>query len=147
MKEAQAACLCWLATREHTRAELAHKLKSHGFDDTVIAFALQGLEADGLQSDRRFAEAFVRNRFAKGHGPQRIRQELRWHGFEPEEQEEYLTGYDWDQSLEKVHGKKFGGAPPANPKEFAARVRFLSQRGFEQDRIQALFRRLRQGEH
>ncbi len=109
----------------------------------MIDLALHGLEGEGLQSDARFVEIFVQSRYAKGHGIQRIRQELRLRGVEDEGLEECLAGYDWDEALERVHGKKFGGAPPATPKDFAARVRFLSQRGFEQDRIQALLRRLR----
>lgn len=88
----------------------------------------------------------MRSQFAKGHGGQRIRQELRLKGMDGEGLEEALAEYDWDAALERVHGKKFGGTAPASPKEYAARVRFLSQRGFAQDRIQALLRRLRRGD-
>jgi len=104
------------------------------------------LEADGLQNDGRFLEAFVRSRVSKGQGPQRIGQELRLKGVEGEALDECLARYDWDEAMGKAHGKKFGDSSPASPKEYAARVRFLSQRGFEQHRIQALLLRLRRGE-
>ena len=107
---------------------------------------MQGLEDADLQSDRRFLDIFVRSQFAKGHGAQRIRQELRLKGVDGEGLEEALMEYDWDAALARAHNKKFGGSAPANAKEYAARVRFLSQRGFAQDKIQALLRRLRRGD-
>ena len=88
----------------------------------------------------------MRSRFAKGQGAERIRQELRLKGMGEEGLEECLAEYDWDEAMERVHAKKFGDAAPAGPKECAARVRFLSQRGFAQDRIQALLRRLRRSD-
>jgi regulatory protein len=137
--------LRWLARREHSRTELARKLKSKGFDEAEIADTLSGLEESGWQNDRRFLESLVRSEFAKGRGVQWIRQQAYLKGLESEELEECLREYDWAESLEKVHRKKFGGAPPATPKEYAARARYLSQRGFEQESIQALLRRLSRG--
>jgi len=107
---------------------------------------LADVEQDGLQDDGRFLETFVRSRAGKGQGPQRIRQELRLKGIQGEALDQCLAGYPWDESMEKAHGKKYGDSPPASPKEYAARVRFLVQRGFEQHRIQALLQRLRRGE-
>jgi regulatory protein len=133
--------------REHSRAELIHKLHSRGFDDAVIQQALDGLAEEGSQSDGRFLETFVRSRYAKGQGIQRIRQELRQHGIIGEELSQCLAEYDWDELLERVHRKKFGEGLPASPNDYATRLRFLCQRGFEQDRIQAFLRRLRRGEN
>lgn len=124
---------------------MAHKLASKGFDETAIARALNALDEDGLQSDSRFAQIFVRSHFAKGRGAQRIRQELRFQGVNDEGLEACLAEYDWDAAMARAYAKKFGDAAPVGPKEYAARVRFLSQRGFEADRIQALLRRLRWG--
>ena len=107
---------------------------------------MDGLEGDGLQSEGRFLASFVRGRHAKGQGPQRIRQELRLKGVDGAGLDECLAEYDWDEAMERIHGKKFGDGPPDSSKDYAARVRFLSQRGFEQDRIQALLRRLRRGD-
>ena len=107
---------------------------------------MRTLEADGLQSDSRFMDGFVRSQFARGRGSLWVRQALRLQGLAGEGLEAALGEYDWDAALERVHGKKFGAAAPATPQEYAARVRFLSQRGFEPDRIQALLRRLRRGD-
>jgi regulatory protein len=124
---------------------LARKLKSKGFDEAAIADALGAVASLGLQSDGRFLEAFVRGQFAKGRGPWRIGQEARLKGMDAEGLAECLADYDWDAALARIHDKKFGAAAPADRKDYAARVRFLSQRGFEPDRIQALLRRLGRG--
>lgn len=104
------------------------------------------MDADGLQSDGRFVETFVRSRVAKGYGVNRIRQELRLRGVGEEGAEDCLRAYDWDALIEGVYAKKYRGGSPQSPKEFASRVRFLSQRGFAQNQIQALFKRLRQAD-
>ena len=136
----------WLATREHSRVELVHNLQKKGFDPAVIQQTLEELAEEGLQSDARFVEVFVRSRYGKGHGAELIRHELHQHGIHGEETNQCLSSYDWDGLLAKVHHKKYGDGVPDTPKDYANRLRFLSQRGFEQDRIQALLRRLRRGE-
>jgi regulatory protein len=146
LAEARDACLHWQALREHSRAELVHKLQSRGFDESIIQHLLDDLAEEGLQSDRRFLESWVRSRYAKGQGVQRIRQELKAHGISGEDLNQCLDEYDWDEALEKVYRKKFGETSPDSAKQYAARLRFLSQRGFEHDRIQALLRRLRRGD-
>jgi regulatory protein len=146
LAEARDACLHWQAIREHSRAELVHKLQYRDFDDEVINQALDRLAEEGLQSDRRFLESWVRSRYAKGQGAQRIRQELKARGISGEDLERCLAEYDWDELLEQVNQKKYADSRPATLKEYSARLRFLSQRGFEQDRIQALMRRLRRGD-
>lgn len=99
---------------------------------------------EGLQSDERYVEIFIRSRVAKGYGAKRIRQELRQRGVGGEGMEDRLRAYDWDELLEGVYARKYGGGSLVSPREYAARVRFLIQRGFSQNQIQALFKRLRQ---
>ena len=143
LRRAKDACAVWLAIREHSRAELVHKLQSKGFEAAVIQEAVAEFAENGLQSDRRFVESLVRSRYAKGHGAQHIRHELIQQGICAEELDQCLAQYDWDELLEKVHRKKYGEGVPSSIKDYASRLRFLSQRGFEQDRIQTFLRRLR----
>ena len=121
-------------------------LQAKGFDQAVIRQVVEEFTDEGLQSDSRFLEALVRSRYGKGQGVEHIRQELRQQGISGESLDQCLADYDWDASLEKVHAKKYGDGRPASIKDYAARLRFLSQRGFEQDRIQAFLRRLRRGD-
>ncbi len=55
-----------LARREHCRRELEAKLAARGFEREEIDRALDALEAEGLLSDFRFAESFLRARLRRG---------------------------------------------------------------------------------
>lgn len=136
-------CLKWLARREYGRTELTAKLSAKGYAGVLIRDVLDSLEDKGMQSDGRFLESFIRSCYQKGQGPLKIRFEMKLRGGDVDELEAALAGYDWDEALSRVHQKKFGEAPPSTPKEQLARIRFLTQRGFEQEKIQALFRRFR----
>ena len=70
----------YLARREHGRTELLNKLTKFGFDSNTADDAVAELIDDGLQSDTRFAEAFVRSRITQGKGPAKIRADLRESG-------------------------------------------------------------------
>lgn len=107
--------------------------------DEVVAEAMR----EGLQSDARFAEVFVRGRVGKGYGVNRIRQELRQRGIEDEAE---LKAMDWQGLIARAYAKKYGETLPESLPERAARERFLLQRGFGRDDIRQLFRRLREGD-
>ncbi len=71
-----------LARREYSRAELEQRLAAKGVESDEIAATLDTLAAEGLQSDTRFAEIFVRSRVQLGHGPVRIRGDLAQRGID-----------------------------------------------------------------
>ena len=74
--------VAYLARREHSRAELAKKLSSHGTQEEIDG-VLNSLQDVKLLSDQRFAAAFIRSR-AERFGVGRLRQELRQRGVEAE---------------------------------------------------------------
>lgn len=135
------AAMNLLARREHSRAELAEKLgrKLPGQVDysTLIGEVLDRLSEDGLQSDRRFAEAFLRARYNKGQGPRRIIQELNRYGVASALVSDIFAAsdIDWYEQARSVAKKKYGDGPPKNMREKARRMRFLQYRGFEGDQI------------
>jgi regulatory protein len=137
--EARKKAMDYLARREHGRGELLDKLTRFGFDPDTASDAVAQLTEDGLQSDERFAEAFVRSRINQGKGPRVIRADLRERGLAGslvdialEEADE-----DWYALARDVRLKKFGSDAPIEFKEKARQMRFLQSRGFEQDHIQA----------
>lgn len=67
-----------LARRDHSRVELARKLAAHGSADEIEAVIARMGEL-GLQSDTRYAEAFVRGK-AERFGAGRLRSELSLRG-------------------------------------------------------------------
>ena len=129
----------YLARREHARGELHDKLTSFGFDPDVSGDAIAQLTNDGLQSDQRFVEAFIRSRINQGKGPVKIRTDLRERGVGAALIDEGLieAGQDWYGLAREVRLKKFGAGRPGDFKEKARQMRFLQSRGFEQDHIQA----------
>ena len=137
--EARKKAMDYLARREHGRGELLDKLTRFGFDPDVADEAVSRLVDDGLQSDSRFAEAFVRSRITQGKGPVKIRSDLRARGLAPaaidialEEADE-----DWYALAVDVRLKKFGPDAPSEFRDKAKQMRFLQSRGFEPDQVQA----------
>ena len=129
----------YLARREHGRAELLTKLEKAGFDPDISEDAVAQLVEDGLQSDTRFVEAFVRSRIGQGKGPARIRAELREHDVTGGLIDTGLANaeQDWFALAREVRLKKFGTGQPRDFKEKARQMRFLQSRGFDSDQIQA----------
>jgi regulatory protein len=136
--EARKKAMDYLARREHGRTELIGKLTKFGFEADVADDAVTQLIDDGLQSDTRFAEAFVRSRIGQGKGPARIRAELREHGVIDGVTDTALAEaeQDWFELAIDVRLKKFGGEQPSDFKEKARQMRFLQSRGFDSDQIQ-----------
>ena len=131
-----------LARREHSTLELTRKLDQRGFDLNEVGRVLQALCDQGLLSDRRFAEGFVRARVSRGLGPVRIRRELAERGIGNTEAEAALSGCapNWLAQAERVRRKRFGRALPTELRERARQTRFLAYRGFAQDLIGRLLR-------
>ena len=63
--ELQERALRLLARREHSRAELSHKLGQAGFAADDITPLLDEFEEKNWLSDRRFAESYVADHRAK----------------------------------------------------------------------------------
>ncbi len=140
-----------LARREHSRLELTEKLRRHcgraqaaqsadgpttpadpGTTEALIQRTLDQLEADGLQSDARYAEVLVRSRCNRGQGPLRIRADLRQRGLDATAVDSLLEAYEdsWPELALEAVSKRFGDAPAADRREWARRARFLAGRGF-----------------
>jgi len=140
--EIRKRALGFLARREHSAAELRQKLEARGYSLEDIQSVLARLRDEGLQSDTRYAEAWVHHRIERGYGPLRIRQELREAGVDPQ-----LAGacieaadVDWTEQLRGLRQKKFGRKLPVDYSEQARQSRFLHGRGFSADDIRRLFR-------
>lgn len=129
-----------LARREHSRQELLSRLEARfDLEREELCQVLDDLERDGLQCDRRFAESFVRYRTGRGQGSVRIRHDLRARGVSDEQVVTALQSLeiDWTELARDVLIRRFGETAPKDYPERAKRMRFLQQRGFSSDQIQA----------
>ncbi len=131
-----------LARREHSQGELLQKLlrrfpARQAFIDDEIAV----LRGEGLQSDARLAESFLRSRAGSGQGPLKIRSEMKRKGLSDAVIADAFGGcsVDWFERLDAVARRKFGDNPPASARERAKRGRFLQQRGFSYEEIGTLY--------
>lgn len=132
-----------LVRREHSATELKRKLRGKGVEVDELDAALETLQRQGFQDDRRYAEALVRSRAVAGQGPVRIRAELRVNGvpaadvdaaFEAAEAE----GLDWADIAARVAARFLPALRGAGRGAEAIKLRhralgFLLRRGFSQD--------------
>ena len=140
-KEARKKAMDFLARREYGQAELIKKLADKGYIRKIVEEVILTLTSEGLQSDDRFAEAFVQSRINQGKGPVRIRLDLSQRGISDAVTEMAIdeSAADWHGLARNVRLRKFGAGEPADFKAKAKQMRFLQYRGFEQDHIQSAF--------
>lgn len=126
-----------LARREHSQQELVHKLSAKDFSTAGIYAELQRLQEKGLQSDSRFAESQVRTRIMQGHGPNRIKGELREHQIQDADIQAAINQAepDWFAMALEVYEKKYANKPIKDWQDKQKRMRFLQYRGFTLEQI------------
>lgn len=126
----RAKAIRWLARREHSRAELAAKLRRLAPDEALAEAVLDDLQALGLLSDARFAEVYVRSRSTR-YGSARVARDLRAKGVADEEVRDLIDGLKADDLTRArvVWERKFGIAAADAPTR-AKQMRFLQVRGF-----------------
>ena len=134
------AAMDLLARREHSFRELDNKLTRRFGENTFIYPELERLRNEGLQSDERFAEAYLFSRAQRLYGPQHIKAELRERGISDTVVEAVFKAADtdWRSNLAKLALNKFGGEPAVDFKDKAKRMRFLQYRGFSVEMISEL---------
>ena len=133
------AALALLAGRDFARNELAQRLLRRGYPAAIVATVVEGLAAQRLLSESRFVEQFIRQHAGRGHGPVRIRMELRERGVADGDIEAGLAAAaeDWAGIARETRRKRFGLSPPGDYRERARQSRFLQYRGFSAEQVRA----------
>ena len=105
----------------------------------MIDRVLDALEARGLLSEERFTEQYVGSRLDRGHGPRRIREELRRRGIDGATAAEAVGQDDefWSERASQARTRRFGEAVPADDREWVRQARFLERRGFTPEQIRS----------
>ena len=142
-----------LARREHSRQELAGKLRAR-FPDASgesIGAVLANLAREKLQSDRRFAEEYLRMRMRRGFGWLRIRADLLMRGVD-EDLVASLSRPDgeWLALAEDLASARLAGSERlvSGGREHRRLFRFLQNRGFPTEIAHKSLRaRLRKATH
>lgn len=136
------AAMNMLAMREHSARELQQKLLRRFDDMAMVDAAIAGLTADGLQSDQRFADAFVVMRVRQGKGPVRIGLELKERGVASAIINRSMDTSDesWLELASTERSKRFGAEVPRDMKEKSRQMKFLQYRGFTPSQIGTVFK-------
>ena len=131
-----------LSRREHSRFELLNKLVNKGCSREIAELALDELEQDRLLSEERFVESLVLTRRDQGHGPIRIRHDLRQKGIADSTINQWLDerSDEWLEMVARVRRQKFGEDLPGDFKERARQARFLQTRGFTAEQIRQILK-------
>ena len=129
---ARAQAVRLLARREHSQVELARKLEAKGHDGAVARQVVGELACQGLQSDHRFVDAFVRSRIGRGQGERKIRADLHARGIDDATADPFMADVPWVEIAIKALRKRFAERPE-DRSEWTRRARFLTGRGFPSD--------------
>lgn len=133
------AALALLAGRDFARRELSVRLVRKGFPEPTVEAVVARLAEERLQDEGRFTEQFVSRQAARGHGPVRIRMQLRERGVAEVDAEAALSAsdIDWATLARRERARRFAGSAPRDFRGRAKQARFLQYRGFSADQIRA----------
>lgn len=136
------AAIRLLAQREHSRVQLEQKLKRKfgaSLDGEVLADVLDAIASDGLQCDRRYTEAKLRQRIGAGHGPLKLRADFAQAGVQAGLAASVIdeVGPDWVALASDAAHRKFG-SELSEPTIQARCARFLRSRGFTDSQIRSV---------
>jgi regulatory protein len=130
-----------LARRDYSTGQLKKKLAERGYTEHAYEVVVDDLESMNKVNNERFSQNLVAFRARRGHGPARIREELRKSGISRTSIDEVVKGEEAPDFLalaRSVRSRKFGPEIPKDRKERARQARFLQYRGFSTDHIRAV---------
>lgn len=137
-----------LVRREHSRKELALKLRARGIDPAEADAAVEKVAQAGWQDDARFACSIARTRAAAGYGPLYIRAELVSHGLGEDVIASALSSLhdagevDWADAARAQVRRRFGDQASLSTAMQHKAAGYLMRRGFGTDIIRAAIRSL-----
>ncbi|WP_159016091.1 regulatory protein RecX [Cognatiluteimonas profundi] len=133
--------LALLVRREHSRKELALKLRARGIEAAEADAAVERMASAGWQDDARFACSLVRTRAAAGYGPIHIRAELASHGIGHEAIGAAFSALseagddDWRARARALVLRRFGSQDSLPLPMQRKAADFLLRRGYDSDCI------------
>ncbi|MDK3164958.1 regulatory protein RecX [Aeromonas caviae] len=132
---ARAYAMRSLARRESAESELARRLRQKGFEEEVVAVVLDHCRGYGWVNDERYGAMAVRAGAAKGHGPLRIRFDLRRKGLDDTQIEAALDQpeLDWFELALALLSRRAKATDLADFKLRMKWLKYLMGRGFTQE--------------
>jgi len=137
----------FLARREHGIEELKRKLVSKGFSYNLINEVLSEFVESNYLNEARYVEMMIRYHYGRGQGPLKIKNIFREKQVDESLVMEGFNCFDgdWLASAIKVRSKRFGDLSDRGGSENYLdknrQMRFLANRGFDQQVITAVFKK------
>ncbi len=142
---AKAAALDYIAYQARTEEEVRRKLTRKGFAEAAAEEAVARMQELGYLDDEGYARAYTRGRLAgRGHGPQRIRNDLRRRGVAPKTIDAVLDEVVEADDLRETalrHGRKrwLRLASEDDPRKRRKKLSdFLVRRGYGYDLVREI---------
>ncbi|WP_421214617.1 regulatory protein RecX [Aeromonas dhakensis] len=132
---ARAYAMRSLARRESAESELARRLRQQGYQEEVIETVLDYCRGYNWVNDERYGAMAVRAGAAKGHGPLKIRFELRRKGLDDGQIDAAFEQpeLDWFELAFALLERRANLADLADFKLRMKWLKYLLGRGFSQD--------------
>ena len=121
----------FLSRREHSKKELFNKLFKRVNDLELLNQEIDRLANEGLQSDERFSEAYIRSKTQAGYGPIKIKMELAQKGISNNFLDKKFSELEINDLLLKKFPKTKYNFEEEKTK--AKAINFLQRRGFDFD--------------
>jgi regulatory protein len=137
-----------LAGTQITVSQLRRKLQAKEFEPDVIEYGIERCTAAGLLDDERYAREFVASRVRRGHGAQRIRQDLAQRGVDRQLVDSLLAVHQDDGEIDAAAidaaRKKFARVDLEDAQVRAKALRWLQSRGYGYGQADTAVRTVRQ---
>ncbi|WP_270828781.1 regulatory protein RecX [Aeromonas sp. QDB20] len=132
---ARAYAMCSLARRESAESELARRLRQQGYQEEVIEAVVDYCRGYNWVNDERYGAMAVRAGAAKGHGPLKIRFDLRRKGLDDGQIDAAFEQpeLDWFELALELLERRANLADLADFKLRMKWLKYLLGRGFSQD--------------
>lgn len=132
---ARAFAMRSLARRESAESELANRLRKQGFDEDVVGAVLDYCRGYHWVDDERYGAMAVRAGATKGHGPIKIRFDLRRKGLSDSQIETAFEQpeLDWFELAADLLQRRARVGDLADFKLRMKWLKYLLGRGFNQD--------------
>jgi regulatory protein len=141
LNHAYSYAVALLARRDFSTVELKKRLKDRGYIEHAYEVVVDDLESMGKVNNERYGQNVVAYRARRGHGPARIRNELKRSGLSRDAIDDAVKGEDAPDFIalaREARRRKFGPDLPKDWKERSRQARFLQYRGFSTDHIRAV---------
>lgn len=130
----------WLLGRQsYTEQKLKERLLRRGYDELEASDAISYLLEIGYLDDAAFAANFVANRVLAGHGPRKLRWELKSRGVATDLIDEAVALVPQETLLERAEQlalSRLRGKDPQDPRVISNVYRYLLQRGYNYDLVE-----------